>query len=313
MRKRRATRIGLAPAERWKALVVVTMFVGACGARSELLGPEEDAALDAKPTLDARHEPDVIEEPVIDVVFPDVPIVSDCPDAGATLVYVLGSANQLYSFYPPTLAFTPIGTIGCTSPSSPNSMAVTRSGIAFAGFLNGTLFEVSTANAACKSTTYQPNQDGMLTFGMGYAGDPDGGETLYVAGNGGDGGGQGLASIDTTLFKLDFIAQFQPMQPNCELSGTGSGQLFGFCPLTTGSVLNEIDTSTAQIITSHHLAAGSNAQSFAFAFWGGDFWIFTGNGGSTITEYDPIALTETNVATAPIEIVGAGVSTCAPQ
>ena len=128
---------------------------------------------------DAAREPDVIEE---DVVFPDVPIVSDCPDAGATLVYVLGRANELYSFFPPTLGFTDIGTIGCPSTSSPNSMAVTRSGIAFAGFLDGHLFEVSTANAACKATPYQPNQDGFLTFGMGYAGDLDGGETLYVAG-----------------------------------------------------------------------------------------------------------------------------------
>ncbi len=234
------------------------------------------------------------KDAVIDVVFPDVPIISNCPDAGATLVYVLGSANELYSFYPPTLGFTNIGTITCPSSSSPNSMAVTRSGIAFAGFLDGTLFEVSTANAACKSTTYAPNQDGFKTFGMGYAGDPDGGETLYIAGNNDvDGGLQGLAAIDTTLFQLDFIAQFQPQQANCELSGTGGGQLYGFCPLAHGSVVIQINPATAQIIMSHPLLVGAGANSFAFAFWGGDFWIFTaGAGDSTITEYDPVAQTE---------------------
>jgi hypothetical protein len=298
------------------AFVLGAALAGACGARTELEGIETDASLDAEPdALDAKHEHDAAEEDaIVDVVFPDVPIVSDCPDAGATLVYLLGAQNQLFSFYPPTLGFTNIGTIACQSKSSPNSMAVTRSGIAFAGFLDGTLFEVSTANAACKATTYHPDQDNFSTFGMGYAGNADGGETLYVAGNATDGGSQGLAAIDTTLFQLDFIAQFQPLQPNCELSGTGGGQLYGFCPLAHASVVNQIDTATAQITSSHQLLVGAGAQAFAFAFWGGDFWIFTsGAGNSTITEYDPVAQTETNVGTAPLQIVGAGVSTCAPQ
>lgn len=34
---------------------------------------------------------------------------------------------------------------------------------------------------------------------------------------------------------------------------------------------------------------------------------------TTVTEYDPVAKTETNVTTLAAEIVGAGVSTCAPQ
>jgi hypothetical protein len=286
----------------------------ACGARTELQSPEEesDAALDSPiDHRDATHEPDVVE----DVVFPDVPIVSDCPDAGSTLVYVLGASNELYSFFPPTLGFTDIGTIKCPSKSTPNSMAVTRSGIAFAGFLDGTLFEVSTANAACKSTPYAPNQDGVQTFGMGYVGDADGGETLYVSANstGMQTMAKGLGDIDTITFTLNFIAQFQPVQNDCELTGTGSGQLFGFCPSpTTGAALIEIDPATAQVLSSHTLTAG-NASSFAFAFYGGDFWIFTGNGASTITEYNPSTQVETNVGTAPIEIVGAGVSTCAPQ
>jgi hypothetical protein len=296
-------------------LVLGAALAGACGARTELEGIEADASLDAEP-LDAKHEHDAAEEDaVVDVVFPDVPIVSDCPDAGATLVYLLGGQNQLFSFYPPTLGFTNIGTIACPSKSAPNSMAVTRSGIAFAGFLDGTLFEVSTANAACKATTYQPDQDSFNTFGMGYVGNADGGETLYVAGNADDGGiSRGLGAIDTTLFQLDFIAQFQPTQQSCELSGTGGGQLYGFCPLAHASLINDIDPATAQIISSHQLLAGAGANAFAFAFWGGDFWIFTaGTGNSTITEYDPVAQTETNVGVAPLQIVGAGVSTCAPQ
>ena len=287
--------------------------VAACGARTGLLAPEpSDAAADAKHDAHDAAAEDAIEEDVADVVFPDVPIISDCPDAGATLVYVLGSQNELYSFFPPTLTFKSIGTIACPGPSSPNSMAVTRSGIAFTNFLDGHLFEISTANAACKATTYQPNQKGWTTYGMGYAGIADGGETLFVAGNTNGGQSLGLGMIDTTAFTLGVVGQFNPHLPNCELSGTGGGQLFGFCPQGTGSLLVEIDPANANVISTHTLNAGTNATSFAFAFWGGDFWIFTGNGNSTVTEYDPVTKKESNVTTAPIEIVGAGVSTCAP-
>ncbi len=300
--------------KRYPAAFVLTLVAAACGSRTELLAPEiEDASEDVKPdvhdaALDVFDAQDAAEE---DVVFPDVPIISDCPDAGSTLVYVLGAQNQLYSFYPPTLAFTNIGTIACPGNSSPNSMAVTRSGIAFTNFLDGNLFEISTENAACKTTTYAPKQGGVTTYGMGYAGLPDGGEELYVSENGNK-MTLGLGDIDTTTFTLNLIGPYQPQQFNCELSGTGAGQLFGFCPFGSGSFLIEINPVNAAVTSSHQLAAGSSASSFAFAFWGGEFWIFTGNGGSTVTEYDPVAQKETNVTTAPIEIVGAGVSTCAP-
>ncbi len=155
------------------ALVWIAL-AAACGARTGLLAPEiEDASTDAKidshPDVHDATSEDATEE---DVVFPDVPIVSDCPDAGDTLVYVLGSKRELYSFYPPTLTFKSIGTIACPTTANPNSMAVTRSGIAFTGCFSGELFEVSTANAACKATPYDAGQLGWSTYGMGYAGDP---------------------------------------------------------------------------------------------------------------------------------------------
>jgi hypothetical protein len=297
------------------ALVWIAL-AAACGARTGLLAPEiEDAATDANKSdahadvhdatsEDATEvEEDATEE---DVVFPDVPIVSDCPDAGDTLVYVLGSKRELYSFYPPTLAFKSIGTIACPTSANPNSMAVTRSGIAFTNFLSGELFEISTANAACKATPYDAGQQGWSTYGMGYAGIPDGGETLYVSGF----SKQGLAMIDTSSFTLDPIAQYQPVEQfSCELTGTGDGHLYAFCPFGTGAWFHEIDPVTAQLISSHQLSTGGSLVSWAFAFWGGDFWLFTN---SNVTKYDPVTQTETLMTQAPIEIVGAGVSTCAP-
>jgi hypothetical protein len=294
------------------------MLAAACGARTGLLAPEEPDASSIDSGHDSPHDAttddaasdvmDAMDAPE-DVVFPDVPIISDCPDAGETLVYLLGTGKQLYSFYPPTLTFKNIGTINCPSNSTPNSMGVTRSGIAFTSFQDGNLFEVSTANAACKATTYVPNQLGWTTYGMGYVTIADGGETLYVAGLGGNFQSKGLGFIDTTALTLTEINQFQPPQFNCELTGTGAGDLYGFCPFGTGAYLIQIDKATAKVIDSHQISTGGNNVSWAFAFWGGDFWLFTNN---QVTKYDPVTQTETKVATAPFNIVGAGVSTCAP-
>ncbi len=287
--------------------VEIAVLAVACGSRTGLLVPEEEA--DA--SIDANVDHHVVDHvDVVDVVFPDVPIISDCPDAGETLVYVLGAANELYSFYPPTRAFKYIGTIACPSSSSAFSMAVSRSGIAFTCFFDGTLYEISTANAACKGTTYaQSAQIGQ--FGMGYAGAPDGGETLYAADH-----HNHLDTIDTTSFVSVAVGAFSPPETECELTGSSDGRLFGFCPAQGSSSFIEIDPQTAAIISSHQLSIGLNGSSydFAFAFWGGEFWFFLSNGGanSTVTEYDPTTQTETDVATAPIAIVGAGVSTCAP-
>jgi len=304
---------------RLATLVAWCGVVVACGARTGLLAPEEvDATPDVHDAAKDHHDADAAEEdalPPIDA-FPDVPILTDCPDSGSTLVYVITSENDLFSFYPPTLAFTHIGTLACPSKSTPFSMAVNRLGIAFTVFQDGNLFQVSTANAACKATTYAADQLGWSTFGMGYAGAPDGGDTLYVAEGDYQGNSKGLGTIDTTTFNLSFVGSFVPALTQCELTGTGDGRLFAFClpEGTTGSTLAEIDPSDAVVIAADTLKVGEPNDAFAYAFWGGHFWIFTAPGGtSTVTDFDPSTKSESTATTFPGTIVGAGVSTCAPQ
>jgi hypothetical protein len=310
------------------ALVAAVLVALACGARTGLDSPEEldgsfpdvqqDVAHDVEAEADAAEE-DVI--PPIDATFPDVPIPNDCPDAGSTLVYVIGAANDLYSFYPPTLTFTKIGTVACMTTSTPFSMAVNRLGIAYSVFTpDDALFQVSTANAACQTTPYAPNQMGFDMFGMGYASNPDGGESLYVIQVDFNNPSMGLGTIDTTAFTFSFIGTFSSsLTPECELTGTGDGRLYALCLPKTGkgSTLAQIDPATANIVGEDSLTTGGSEEALAFAFWGGDFWIFTSPGGTspttTVTEYDPVAKTETAMTTLSAEIVGAGVSTCAPQ
>lgn len=301
------------------ALAAFTLAGASCGARTDLGGHVEvvDAiAEDHHVDHDAGVDADVIEEPPFDVVFPDVPIVTNCADAGTQYIYVITEQNELFSFYPPTLGFSKIGDISCTSSSTPFSMGVDRSGIAYSVFQDGQLFEISTLNAACKPTTYKPGQAGFSTFGMGFSGAADAGETLYVAASTNQ--NPRLGMIDTQTFALSVIGAFKPKTSGqCELTGTGDGHLYAFClpQFGTGGDLLNLDPTNANIISEVSVGVGTAQDAFAYAFYGGVFYIFTGpsNTGSTVTEFDPITLKTKVVASLTSTIVGAGVSTCAPQ
>jgi hypothetical protein len=152
---------------------------------------------------------------------------------------------------------------------------------------------------------------------MGFSGN-DTSESLYVAQADPNfmGTSAGLGMIDTTTFQLSFIGTFSQPLNRCELTGTGDGRLFAFCvKQDTGSVIAQIDPATATVIGQNHLQVGTSADAFAFAYWGGSFWIFTSAGGgtSTVTQYDLDTQKESTATTVPAVIVGAGVSTCAPR
>lgn len=295
------------------------VLAAACGSRTGLLAP---VASDAS-ALDAAS--DVLEEADADVAFPDGPDI--CPDAGSTLVYVITESNDLFSFYPPTLTFTRIGPVSCPGAASgvtPFSMAVDRRGVGLSVFSDGTLFQVDMATAACRGTTFQPDQLGFQTFCMGYAANSgdggDAGETLYVAdcevSSVMKPNSSGLAILDTTLLTLSYVAPFSQGIPGPELTGTGDGRLFGFFTNTTGSGSHivQIDRATGALLQDYPLQVGTPLDGYAFGFWGGVFWVFTSSQNQTIvTRFDPTTGSETNVSTMPEGVVGAGVSTCAPM
>ncbi len=291
---------------RWLALAAVaalpSVAIFACGSRTGLLAPEEANA------TDASHK-DVI--PPLDVVKKDVAPPSDCVDAGSTFVYVVAVDSELLSFYPPTASFTQIGLLSCPAGgASPFSMAVDRKGTAYVEYDNGMVFKVSTLNAACTPTSFQP-QGSFSTFGMGYATlgvGPD--EALFLASESGD-----LGTLDTTSFKVKTVGPFLPNLQSAELTGTGDGRLYAYSATgnSGGSAISEIDKATGKVLGSDALSF-DRGDAWAFAFWGGDFWVFTApNSEQTTVRYDPSTKTSTVVAHYSARIVGAGVSTCAPQ
>jgi hypothetical protein len=326
------------------ALLSVAVLVG-CGSRTGLLVPGEvepespdgaarpvgddsgEAALDA--ATDATEVRDAL--PSIDVTVPVNPI-NDCPDAGATLVYVVTRQEQLLSFYPPTAQFRAIGPLSCPtrSASTPFSMAVDRTGIAYVLYQDGELFRVSTANARCQATYFRAGQSNFAdTFGMGFSHDNTGtGETLFVAsGDSASATTPSLATIDPRTFSLRIVGDLQPAILNAELSGTGAGDLFAFFA-TTGaapcdnmtnpncpdSAIGQLDKTTGRVVAQSVLRGNPQGTAWAFAFWGGDFYTFTapGSGGTIVNRFNPADGSIVTVAMRPDQIVGAGVSTCAP-
>jgi hypothetical protein len=224
----------------------------------------------------------------------------DCSEA-AKLIYVVGVSYELYSYHPPTKQFKEIGLINCpASGATPFSMAVDRSGRAWVLHNNGQIFFVDTTTAECSPSGFQPYQQGFTTFGMGFVSDTPGSneETLYV----GNFDGQNLGKID-------------------EITGTGDARLYGFFNSNGGSTTNvaQIDKSNAAIISNAQPAGVSVGGGWAFAFWGGSFYLFTApDGSSRVTKFTPdpnnpnTGTTSIEVQSVGFTIVGAGVSTCAP-
>jgi hypothetical protein len=129
--------------------------------------------------------------------------------------------------------------------------------------------------------------------------------------------GAGLGRVDPLTLDLTYLGPFSENPGNAvELTSADDGELYGYflAPQNSGGVLVRIDKDTAEILDAVPLAAGSGGSALAFAYWGGDFYVFTGTGDdTTITRYRPEDGTETVITTLPTSIVGAGVSTCTPS
>jgi hypothetical protein len=235
---------------------------------------------------------------------PVTPIPDDVECAETTKqIYVLATDRALYRFYPDTLAFVRVGEVACPTGAGTFSMAIDRHGTAWVEYTDGRLFAVDTSNATCRATAFVPKQTGFETFGMGYAMNdaPGTGETLYVA-------GAGLASLDTKTFDLKFLGSLT--YGRTELTSLDT-KLFAFS--VASGVVAGLDKTNGATLVSYRTSAVADRAAFAFAQWGGDFWIFTGDQHSTVTQYSPTDDTsKVVVQNTGMLIVGAGSSTCAP-
>jgi hypothetical protein len=248
-----------------------------------------------------------------------------CTEA-ATLVYVLTTAGDIYSFAPDMKTFTYLATPNCADPSlGANSMAIDRNVVAWINYVagddsEGWIYRYDLVKKKCVGNPIQMPL-GWERLGMGFSTDTAGGssETLFVTATNGV---FGLGKVDMSNDSIiqmpgQFNGDTNLDGQNAELTGTGDARLYGF--FTTNPVrVAQIDKGTAKILSDAKIAGVPTPGAWAFSFWGGSFYLYTSDGtqSSTVTKFDP---TNGSVDTSYVPsselnftIDGAGVSTCAP-
>jgi hypothetical protein len=230
---------------------------------------------------------------------------------------VLSAEARLFRFDPPSASFEPAGMLGCVpATAAPITMAVDHHGTAFVTFTDGTMAEVSTSTATCTPT---PFMSGPTYAGRGscFAASPGGtGEALFMYDGSAPPQGE-IVTVDTQTFGESLVGLLSEPLGALELTGTGDGRLFAFGNGTStapNGVLAELDPTNAAVLSTTALSL-SVPNGFAFAFWGGDFYFFTGTGrgDSTVARLAADGTLQADYAFLPSQnVVGAGVSTCAP-
>lgn len=293
-------------------------FVGAltsaaaihCSSDPQKFETKDESVPDAEPPPATPFVDAAVEEEA-SAPLPDV----DCADENKKIYVLSANDKQIYRFDPIALTFTSLGRPACATRSAMYSMAVDRRGFAWIEYQDGRLFKVNTADMTCADSGFRRDAYGFGLFGMGFAkndGDTgsgvNAGETLWVI-------GAALGRLDTTTLDLSIVGKGG--LGSAELSGTGVGTLYAFMSGAGGRVA-QLDKTTGEA-QKFWVTGVENLGAWAFAAWGGEFWLFTspppvsGTETSTVTKYSPTTEESTVLMEdVGLQIVGAGVSTCAP-
>jgi hypothetical protein len=261
-----------------------------------------------------------------------------CTADGVDLIYVVDQNYNFLSFDPRLIsqgagAFSLIGQLNCPAgapyPSwpaaTPFSMSVDRNGVAWVLYTSGEIFNVNIQNAQCTPTSFQRTQQGSwYLFGMGYSTDTAGGDTekLYIAGGPEQPAPNPMTGyVDPASLLIQNLGAATTGENSPELTGTGDAALFGYFPGTiSNGFVQEISKATGNVM-GNPMPAGQvpgGPLAWAFAHWGGKFYIFVTDNGlpnnSMVQVVDRAtgAYEGTPISNLPYFIVGAGVSTCAP-
>lgn len=252
--------------------------------------------------------------------------IDDC-SAEAKLIYVVDQDRTLSSFNPrligqPNGPFMDLGQISCAAKpgAEPFSMAVDRNATAWIVYDSGELFtvDVKAIPLTCVKTGFVPQQN-VAKFGMGFVADEPGSkeETLFISGS--DLG----SSLNTTKFgTLSTVPPYTvsvlgTVNGAPELTGTGDAKLWAFLPNLMPPKVARLSKVNGAIESTFEVQALAGVpRAWAFAFWGGDFFVFLERATDSSTKVWRVDGTTGAVTSAVSDttrtIVGAGVSTCAP-
>jgi len=240
----------------------------------------------------------LVPEPPDFAVPPDLTVIPDfapppdlVPPFFCKPIYVIDALTQVLSGFIPdgkNSRFVDVGKVNCTTKGSPDTMSIDLSGFAWIFYTNGSLFKVdlSDPKLACTRTPFDPtniNQDQLnatdwRTFGSSFSRDMPGSdqETLFVS------LGESQLTLPTFLASIDpntfAYTVGPPIGTPIELTGTPDAQLWMFNPLLTGAHIARLDKQTGVETQRIDIPQITVTGDFAFATWGGSFWIFNGDG-----------------------------------
>lgn len=244
-----------------------------------------------------------------------------CSDE-AKLIYVVDQDNTLSTYDPVAKAFSDLGQLSCPAQlgASPFSMGIDRNATAWVLYSSGELFRVDTKTLQCTKTNWM-SQNGLTQYGMGFSTNVAGGteDTLFIC------GGASPTVATSKLNTLDTMTMTATFKGNVtgwpELTGTGNAELWGFFPTVTGvggiPRVEQIDKNSGAPVKTYMLnQLSGDPLAWAFAFYGGNFYVFLQRSTDLATVvYEVNGTTgaiQTSTNTNTRSIVGAGVSTCAP-
>jgi hypothetical protein len=291
--------------------IAAAWMASGCGADEARTGGDGDADGDTDTDTDADTDVDTDADT-------DTDTDTECSE-DAKLVYVVDGDGGFRRFDPVAKTFeTIVPILDCASGGTPFSMAVARDDTAYVLYWDGMggcvgLNAVNIHDGTCFGLTdFVCGTSGFSTFGMGYATDgaATSEETLYI-GKSTTGGSQ-LASVDTTSWAVTPIG---PISDAPELTGNQNGELWAFFAWAATPKVAQLDKTTGTESNTVLLSELSGDAAFAFAYWGGDFYLFH----APLIEFTTVYRLhegELTVWVPPEEtgfqVVGAGVSTCAP-
>jgi len=244
-------------------------------------------------------------------------------------VYVIDSDNRMFKFdptIPSGAAFSLIGNMGCQGGDGPNSMSVGRDGYAYVlygaqdvwtgGYTCAGVMKVDIKTAQCAGpSSFKCGSSGYQKFGMGFATDTAGtsSEALYLSNS----LAPGLGRVDFTTGDVTHVGG---LPGAAEFTGNANGELWGFFPDVQPPAVLQVDKASGAILKSYDLSGlpplGFGGYAYAFAYWGGSFYIFYPvddyDVSTNVWKLDMNGSLSKYIPNTGMRIVGAGVSTCAP-
>ena len=219
--------------------------------------------------------------------------------------------STLYTFNPVTYAISTLGKLNCSSPSSLYSIALQRTGILWAMFADGRLYNYNLKTGVCSSTSFAVNGSSINLFTMTFLkGKTSTTESLYISKQNDDANTLGLLS--TSTFGITTLGNYSALNTSADLAAFKNGRLFGLFEVSP-FVIGEINPSNAVVMNQYSsgITMRGNDSNYAFASYNSNLFIFEGNNTSTnIHVYSVSSSTLSTVGSASQMIYGATASTC---